>query len=53
VGVADALPEYFSCAACQLVLDEHELLTLAGLDESFEVQGEEFLLATEGEHGND
>lgn len=52
-GVADALPEYFSCAACQLVLDEHELLTLAGLDESFEVQGEEFLLATEGEYGND
>ncbi|MCX2746990.1 hypothetical protein OOZ51_04065 [Arthrobacter sp. MI7-26] len=52
-GVADALPDYFSCAACQLILNELSLLESAGLDEPFEVQGEEFLVEAEGEYGND
>jgi hypothetical protein len=52
-GAADALPDHFSCAACQLVLDEPALLELAGLDEAFEVQGDEFLAEAEGEYGND
>ncbi|MDD7834988.1 hypothetical protein [Paenarthrobacter sp. AB444] len=52
-GAADALPDHFSCSECQLVLDEPALLELAGLHEPFEVQGDEFLLSTEGEYGND
>lgn len=52
-GAADALPDHFSCAACQLVLDELALLEMAGLDEAFEVQGEEFRAEAEGEYGND
>ncbi|KRF04337.1 hypothetical protein ASH00_14635 [Arthrobacter sp. Soil782] len=50
-GVADALPDYFSCAACQLVLSEYSLLEEAGLDEPFEVQGDEF--REEPQYGND
>lgn len=52
-GAADALPDHFSCAQCQLTLNELALLELAGLDESFEVQGDEFLPEAEGEYGND
>lgn len=52
-GVADALPIHFSCAACQLVLSEYSHLESAGLDTPFEVQDEEFLMAAEGEYGND
>jgi hypothetical protein len=52
-GAADAMPDYFSCSACQLVLNELSLLELAGLDEPFEVQGEEFVAEAEGEYGND
>ncbi|MFE4198103.1 hypothetical protein ACFRJ9_19790 [Paenarthrobacter sp. NPDC056912] len=52
-GVADAASEYFSCQACQLVLDQFELIERSSLPDSFEVQGDEFVAEAEGEYGND
>ncbi|QCU78672.1 hypothetical protein E7744_11330 [Citricoccus sp. SGAir0253] len=54
-GVADAMADYFACEHCQLVLNDYELLEAAGIDPTFEVEGEEFVehLMTESEYGNE
>ncbi|WP_223937061.1 hypothetical protein [Arthrobacter sp. StoSoilB5] len=53
-GEAEVYSSYFTCEGCQLVLEQYELIELAGLPESFTIQMDEsMVLAEEGEYGND
>lgn len=46
--------DYFSCTACQLVLNSHDQITQAGLDPDFEAEGDiEDYLPEEADYGND
>ncbi|MGW6006752.1 hypothetical protein ACWFNS_09010 [Oerskovia enterophila] len=46
------VPDHFSCPKCHLLLDDHELITEAGLDEEHVVPSDEDPY-DEGEYGND
>jgi len=49
-----ATADYFSCGGCGLVLDSYELVEQAGLDTSFDTQGDEGdIQYYEGDYGND
>ncbi|MEU6972950.1 hypothetical protein AB0A71_35600 [Kitasatospora aureofaciens] len=45
--------DYFSCPACQLVLNSYDLIRQAGLGVEFEVEGDIEDIAQEPEYGND
>jgi ribosomal protein S15P/S13E len=45
--------EYFSCPHCGLVLDDYQLLAEAGIDATFEAEGDSSDIPYEGEYGND
>ncbi|WTW95415.1 hypothetical protein OG216_19430 [Streptomycetaceae bacterium NBC_01309] len=45
--------DYFACGFCQLVLASYDLITQAGLDGEFEVEGDLDDIAQEAEYGND
>ncbi|RLL69095.1 hypothetical protein [Streptomyces sp. Z26] len=45
--------EYFSCPACQLVLNSYDLIRQAGMDTEFDVEGDIDDIAQEPEYGND
>ncbi|GGB37811.1 hypothetical protein GCM10011492_30710 [Flexivirga endophytica] len=46
--------DYFSCRNCGLVLDNYELIDRAGIETTFEAQGDESDVAGyEGDYGND
>ena len=45
--------EYFSCPHCGLVLDDHQIMQEAGIEESFQEQGDSSDIPYEGEYGND
>ena len=53
-GQAGVYSSYFTCDSCQLVLEQYELIELAGLPESFDVEMDESMIqAEEAEYGND
>lgn len=53
-GVGDVYSEHYYCEDCLLVLDDYELIELAGIQTSFEIEDEEILIAAqEGMYGND
>ncbi|SEC06987.1 hypothetical protein SAMN04489844_1617 [Nocardioides exalbidus] len=45
--------EYFSCEHCGLALDDYQVLTEAGIADTFEVDGDSSDIEHEGEYGND
>ncbi len=46
--------DYFSCPACQLVLNSYDLIGQAGLDTEFDVEGDvDKYVGQEPEYGND
>lgn len=45
--------EYFSCPRCGLVLDDHQVLEEAGIDETFTADGDSSDIPYAGEYGND
>lgn len=54
-GFGDVAAEYFSCANCQLVLENYELMDAAGMYTAFEVEDDDFVTDEEEEpaYGND
>jgi hypothetical protein len=54
-GFGDVTAEYFSCANCQLVLENYELMEAADMDTAFEVEDDDFVTDQEEEppYGND
>ena len=45
--------EYFSCPHCGLVLDDYQVLEEAGIEETFQADGDSSDIPYEGEYGND